>query len=78
MKLLNDRCKTIRIEPSTDGKCLTVQVSAVMKHGVDEGDAVFPEGMLGSFEGDISVQKKGKAHRVMLRLPLVKEVELHC
>jgi signal transduction histidine kinase len=79
MKLLNDRCKTISIEPTTDGKCLTVAVSAVMKHGADQEDeAVLPEGMLGSFEGKISVQKKGKAHRVLLRLPLVKGVEIQC
>jgi hypothetical protein len=79
MKLLNDRCKTISIEPSTDGTCLTIAVSAVMKQGADQEDeAVLPEGMLGSFEGKISVQKGGKAHRVLLRLPLVKGVEIQC
>jgi len=73
MKLLNDRCKTIRIEPKTDGKLLTVQVSASMKDEADhEGAAVLPQGVLGSFEGNISVQRKGRAQRIVIRLPLVK------
>jgi CheY-like chemotaxis protein len=77
MKLLNDRCSTIKIEYRIDhrSQTLNVTISAVMKDS-SEGEAMLPEGLLGSLGGTISVQRKGKGpdHRILLRLPLVKSV----
>jgi C4-dicarboxylate-specific signal transduction histidine kinase len=74
MKLLNEQYQELRIEAGAANDRVAVSVTATFREGSkpDRYSDLIPRTMLDSSGGDISVQRRQKGQRIVLRLPLAK------
>ncbi len=73
MKLLNDQYRTIRIEPKIETGTVNVSVTATLRDDLKSAQSLdlVPRAVLDVLSGNVTVQKRQKGQRIILRFPLV-------